>query len=65
MIRDYLIKRMNRANKKVINIANRLPSRLDLLDKDQVDMVEDIEFILLQAYGQIENKIAEYTLKSA
>jgi hypothetical protein len=41
-----------------------LPSSLDL-DKDQQTMIEEIEYILLQAYEQIDDKIAEYSLKSA
>jgi hypothetical protein len=28
-------------------------------------MIEEIEYILLQAYKQIDDKIAEYSLKSA
>jgi hypothetical protein len=35
------------------------------LDKDQQTMIEEIEYILLQAYEKIDDKIAEYSLESA
>jgi hypothetical protein len=64
MQRDYLIDRMKRMNSTVLNCVACLPSSLDL-DKDQQEMIEEIEYILLQAYEQIDDKIAEYSLKSA
>jgi hypothetical protein len=64
MQRDYLIDRMKRTNANVLNCVACLPFSLDL-DKDQQTMIEEIEYILLQAYEKIDDKIAEYALKSA
>ena len=70
MNRDYLIARMNRVNADVLSRVDRLNQvNADVLEstecKMQVGLVEDIEYILLSAHAQIEEKIAEYRLKTA
>lgn len=70
MNRDYLIARMNRVNADVLSRVDRLNQvNADVLEctecKLQVGLVEDVEYILLSAHSQIEEKIAEYRLKTA
>lgn len=74
MNRDYLIARMNRVDADVLARVDRLKHvNADVLESAdtskecclQVELVEDIEYILLSAHKQIEDKIAEYSLKTA
>jgi hypothetical protein len=64
MNRNYLIERMKRTKGNIIDLVHCLPSAFEL-DKEQQELIEPIEFILLEAYKQIDDKIAEYSLKSA
>ena len=63
MQRDYLIDRMKRMNSTVLFCVECLPVIWD--EPNQQEMIEEIEYILFHAYKQIDDKIAEYSLKSA
>ena len=63
MNRDYLIERMKRTQSTVIDCVHCLPS--GEFDSNQKELVESIEYILLDAFETINTKIAEYSLKTA
>jgi hypothetical protein len=63
MNRDYLIERMKRTQSTVIDCVHCLPA--GEFDSNQKELVESIEYILLDAFENINTKIAEYRLKTA
>jgi hypothetical protein len=63
MHRDYLIERMNRLNAAMHLHAECMPEVWG--EPNQTELVEEIQYILLNAHSQIEDKIAEYSLKTA
>ena len=63
MHRDYIIERMNRLNSAILLHAESMPEVWG--EPDQTELVESIQYILLTANKQIEDKIAEYSLKTA
>jgi hypothetical protein len=63
MTRDYLIKRLELTNGAVLEMVTDLPETWE--DRNQKKLVESVEYILLNAHSQIEEKIAEYSLKTA
>ena len=63
MTRDYLIKRLELTNGAVLEMVTDLPETWE--DRNQKELVESVEYILLNAHSQIEEKIAEYRLKTA
>ena len=63
MHRDYLIERMNRLNASVYLHVESMPVVCG--DRNQQELVESIQYILLKAHAEIEEKIAEYSLKTA
>lgn len=63
MHRDYLIERMNRLNAAIQLHAESMPEVWG--ESNQTELVEEIQYILLSAHKQIEDKIAEYSLKTA
>jgi hypothetical protein len=64
MHRDYLIERMNRLNASVYLHAESMPVVCGG-DRNQQELVESVQYILLKAHAEIEEKIAEYSLKTA
>ena len=63
MTRDYLIERMNRLNAAILLHAESMPEVWG--EPNQTQLVEEIQYILLNVHSQIEDKIAEYSLKTA
>ena len=63
MHRDYLIERMNRLNAAMQLHAECMPEVWG--EPNQTELVEEIQYILLNAHSHIEDKIAEYSLKTA
>ena len=63
MDRTYLIERMKRTQSTVIDCVHCLPD--GEFDSNQIELVESIECILLDAFETINDKIVEYSLKTA
>lgn len=63
MHRDYLIKRLELTNGAVLEMVTDLPETWE--DRNQKELVESVEYILLRAHREIEFSIAEYSLKTA
>ena len=63
MTRDYLIKRLELTNGAVLEMVTDLPETWE--DRNQKELVESVEYILLRAHREIEVLIAEYSLKTA
>lgn len=63
MHRDYLIERMKKLNAAMQLHAECMPEVWG--EPNQTELVEEIEYILLRTHKEIEDKIAEYSLKTA